>query len=86
MNIELNQKPQLNKHAVSGSVLIDNNLIGKELYYKSEITKCYTKFKVKNIVLNTSIISKVVCFSIDLISENSNKYTYEEDFIFSDIP
>ena len=86
MTDKLNQEPQLNKHAVSGSVLIDNNLIGKELYYKSEITKCYTKFKVKNIVLNTSIISKVVCFSIDLISENSNKYTYEEDFIFSDIP
>jgi len=80
------QIPQLIEDAVSSSVLVDNNLIGKELYYRSEITKCYTKFKVKNIVLNTSIISKVVCFSIDLISENSNKYTYEEDFIFSDIP
>ena len=86
MNTNKSQAPQLPQTAVSGSVLIDNNLIGKELYYKSEITKCYTKFKVKNIVLNTSIISKVVCFSIDLISENSNKYTYEEDFIFSDIP
>ena len=79
------QVPTLSKTAVSSSVLVDNNLIGKELYYKSEITKCYTKFKVKNIVLNTSIISKTVCFSIDLISENSNKYTYEEDFIFTDV-
>ena len=86
MNNKLNKNTQSLQACVSSSVLVDNNLIGKELYYRSEITKGYTKFKVKNIVLNTNIISKMLCFSIDLISENSNKYTYEEDFIFSDIP
>ena len=70
--------------AVNSSVLVDSNLIGVDLYYRSQLTKGYTKFRVKNIVLNTKIISKTVCLSIDLISENGNKYTYEEDFIFSE--
>ena len=70
--------------AVNSSVLVDSNLIGVDLYYRSQLTKGYTEFRVKNIVLNTKIISKTVCFSIDLISENGNKYTYEEYFIFSE--
>lgn len=73
------------KTAVNSSVLVNSNLIGIDLYYRSEITKCYTKFRVKNVVLNTEVISKSVYFSVDLISENGNKYTYEEDFIFSAI-
>lgn len=79
------QNKALNKTDVSSSILVDSDLIGKELYYRSEITKCYTKFKVKNVVLVKDVISKSVCFSIDLISENNNKYTYEEDWIFTDV-
>jgi len=79
------QAEPLDKTTVNSSVLVDSNLIGIDLYYRSEITNCYTKFRVKNVVLNTEVISKLVCFSIDLISENGNKYTYEEDFIFSAI-
>jgi len=86
MNKNNSQAPQLPQTAVNSSVLVESNLIGVDLYYRSEITKCYTKFRVKNVVLNNEVISKSLCFSVDLISENSNKYTYEEDFIFSAIP
>lgn len=64
---------------------ITENLIGKELFYRSEITKCYTKFKVKKVEVEVEVIKKTIHFTINLISENDNKYTYEEDYIFTDI-
>lgn len=75
-----------NSESIKSSVPIKSDLIGTELYYKSYITKGYTKFKVKNVILNKEIISNIVCFSIHLISENNNKYIYEQDIIFSSIP
>lgn len=71
---------------VSSSASIYNDLTGVELFYKSNITKCYTKFKVKTVIIHKQIISNTLCFTICLISENDNKYTYEEDLIFSAIP
>jgi len=71
---------------VSSSASIYNDLTGVELFYKSNITKCYTKFKVKTVMIHKQIISNTLCFTIYLISENDNKYTYEEDLIFSAIP
>jgi hypothetical protein len=85
-NIIKQENPQCVQTSVSSSVSIESDLIGIELFYRSEITKCYTKFKVKNVIIHKEIISKSLCFSIYLISENNNKYTYEEDFIFSAIP
>lgn len=83
MKKSIKENPALSETAVSSSVSIENNLTGVELFYRSQLTNCYTKFKVKEVVLVTQIISNSVCFSVELISENNNKYTYEEDFIFS---
>lgn len=65
---------------------VKSKLIGTSLYYRSELTKCYTKFTVKNVILNTAFISNSVCFSVCLISENNNEYKYEEDYIFYQLP
>ena len=86
MNNKLSQNTQSLQTCVSSSVSIENNLTGVELFYRSEITKCYTKFKVKEVILVTQIISNTVHFSVELISENKNRYTYIEDSIFSVVP
>ena len=86
MKNDINENKALSQTSVSSSVSIESDLIGVELFYRSEITKRYTKFKVKNVIIHKEIISNSLCFSIYLISENNNKYTYEEDFIFSVVP
>jgi len=80
---KLKDNAQSSQSRVSSSVCVDSDLIGRELFYKSSITKCFTKFKVKSLILNKQIISNALCFSVHLISENNNRYTYEEDSIFT---
>lgn len=63
---------------------ITEDLIGKEFYYRSEITNCYTKFKVKQIEVEVEVVDRIIHFTINMISENNNKYVYQEDYILTE--
>lgn len=60
------------------------DLFGKEFYYRSEITNCYTKFKVKQIEVEVEVVDRIIHFTINMISENNNKYVYQEDYILTE--
>ncbi len=57
------------------------NIKGKELFYKSSITNCYTKFKVKSFEVKISFVVNKLYGDVILISENGKKYNLDNDRI-----
>lgn len=74
------EMPQCVQTAVIASADL---VIGNDFYYRSQLTECFTKFKLKSIEVKIEDLKGTIYGSVILISENGNKYVLQEDFIFS---
>lgn len=77
-----NKSESINTQSCQTAVIArcNNSFIDRELKYVSQITRGITRFKVKEMFVNTYIVGKKnsIYAEVFFISENGNKYKVDE--------